>query len=365
MRLLNHSDLIPIDTAMDELSNYHNREFTLSDIQRLATAGNSITPIFHYTGKATIFNPQALATTDMLDHYNGYIPDDKYHQYFKIWMRSPQVICDIDGWYGVDFRAFLGLDLGYLVNFNEYRSNPSIKISPKAIIEATHIYNGSIQHSSVACFPVPTYPSNQNQIHPIQAKPAHLDIGLYDWHIPLRQIEQLHPDYQIIYQVSKKYYTLSNQANGYKPKSVEISELDSRFYHLASTDFAPLAIQLLAKKTTTDKSIKTHIPIKNDKLITTDVGHNRAVDDKRQQVRELAQKIWDHDDPEKIIRTGDMVYIIKKLLPEFNLPLDRSIRDYLKGCAPEYAMKKGADSIQNESYKKRHKNSIIAKYAKR
>ena len=228
-RLLNQGDLIPLDTAIDQLSDYHNRQYTLSDIQRLASTGNSITPIFHYRGKALIFNPQDLATTDMLDQYEGYIPDDKYHQYFKIWARSPQVICDIDGWYSVDFRAFLGLDLGYVINFNEYRGNPSIKISPKAIIEATHIYDGNIQYSPVACFPVQTSLSNQNQlIHPIQAKPHHLDIGFYDWHIPLRQIEKLHPDYQIIYRVNKKYYTLSNKHDDHKPKEVKITKLDKR-----------------------------------------------------------------------------------------------------------------------------------------
>lgn len=355
-RLLNQGDLIPLDTAIDQLSDYHNRQYTLSDIQRLASTGNSITPIFHYRGKALIFNPQDLATTDMLDQYDGYIPDDKYHQYFKIWARSPQVICDIDGWYSVDFRAFLGLDLGYVINFNEYRSNPSIKISPKAIIEATRIYDGNIQYSPVACFPVQTNLSNQNQlIYPIHANPAHLDIGFYDWHIPLRQIERLHPDYQVIYRVNKKYYTLSNNPDDQKPKAVKISELDERFYHLASTDFAPLPIHLLAKDTT-----KTH----TTKPINTDIGHNKVVDSKRQQVRELAQKIWANDDPSKIIRAGDMVSIVKSVLDHLELPQDRSIKQYFSDISPAYAKKGGTPSNDEHIVKTRYQRQIIIKYSK-
>lgn len=355
-RLLNQGDLIPLDTAIDQLSNYHNRQYTLSDIQRLASAGNSITPIFHYRGKAAIFNPQNLATTDMLDHYDGYIPDDKYHQYFKVWARSPQVICDIDGWYSVDFRAFLGLDLGYIVNFNEYRSNPSIKISPKAIIEATRIYDGNIQYSPVACFPVQTSLSNQNQlIHPIQAKPHHLDIGFYDWHIPLRQIEKLHPDYQIIYRVDKKYYTLSNKHDDHKPKEIKISTLDKRFYHLASNDFAPLSIQLLAK----DANSKP----KNTKPIITDIGHNKVVDNKRQQVRELAQKIWTNDDPNKIIRTGNMVSIVKSVLNHLKLPQDKSIKQYFSDIAPAYAKKGGTPSYDKHSNLTEYQRQIVIKYS--
>lgn len=357
-RLLNQGDLIPLDTAIDQLSNYHNRQYTLSDIQRLASAGNSITPIFHYRGKAAIFNPQDLATTDMLDQYDGYIPDDKYYQYFKIWVRSPQVICDIDGWYSVDFRAFLGLDLGYVINFNEYRSNPSIKISPKAIIEATRIYDGNIQYSPVACFPVQTSLSNQNQlIHPIHAKPHHLDIGFYDWHIPLRQIEKLHPDYQIIYRVNKKYYIPSNSPDKPKPKEVKTTKLDKRFYRLVSSDFAPLSIQLLAKDTNSKPN--------NTKPINTDIGHNKAVDNKRQQVRELAQKIWANDDPNKIIRTGDMVIIVKSVLNNLKLPQDRSIKQYFSDIAPAYAIRKGQSSIDEQHLKRRYHNTIIAKYAKK
>lgn len=371
-RLLNESDLIPLDTAIDQLSHYHNRQYTLSDIQRLINAGNSITPVFHYSGKAVIFNPQHLANNDLLDHYDGYIPDDRYHQYFKIWTRSPQVIRDIDGWYSVDFRAFLGLDLGYVINFNEYRTNPSIKISPKAIIEAIHIYDGNIQYSPVACFPVQTSLSNQNQlIHPIQAKPHHLDIGFYDWHIPLRQIEKLHPDYQIIYRVNKKYYTLSNKPDDHKPKVVKISELDKRFYHLASNKFAPLPIQLLAKGITGIKPINTDIKhdrainTTTDKPINTDIGHNNIVAAKRQQVRELAQKIWGHDDPNKIIRTGDMVSIIKSVLDHLELPQDRSIKRYFSDIAPAYAKRKGQDSINKQRSKKEYCNTIIAKHAKK
>lgn len=356
-RLLNQGDLIPLDTAIDQLSDYHNRQYTLSDIQRLASTGNSITPIFHYRGKALIFNPQDLATTDMLDQYEGYIPDDKYHQYFKIWARSPQVICDIDGWYSVDFRAFLGLDLGYVINFNEYRGNPSIKISPKAIIEATHIYDGNIQYSPVACFPVQTSLSNQNQlIHPIQAKPHHLDIGFYDWHIPLRQIEKLHPDYQIIYRVNKKYYTLSNKHDDHKPKEVKITKLDKRFYHLVSNDLAPLHIQLLAKDTNTKPN--------NTKPINTDIGHNKAVKAKREQVRELAQKIWANDDPNKIIRTGDMASIVKSVLNHLELPQDRSIKEYFNDIAPAYAKKGGTPSYDKHCNITTHQRQIVTKYSK-
>lgn len=359
-RLLTQSDLIPLDTAINELSSYYNRQYTLSDIQRLACADNLITPVFHYSGKAVIFNPQDLATTDMLDHYDGYIPDDKYHQYFKIWTRSPQAIYDIDGWHGVDFRAFLGLDLGYAVNFNEYRSNPSIKISPKAIIEATRIYGADIEFRPVAYFPVQTDISNQNQlIHPMHAKPAHLDIGIYDWHILLRQIEKLHPDYQTIYRVNKKYYQLINVAGFYKPKEVNITKLDKRFYHLASIDYAPLGIQLLAKPTPIIK------PTPITKPTNTDIGHNKAVATKRQQVKELAQKIWANDDPNKIIRTGDMAEIVKSVLTHLKLPQNRSIKQYFSDIAPAYAKQNGQASIDEEHLKNKYCNNIIAKYAKR
>ena len=113
---------------------------------------------------------------------------------------------------------------------------------------------------------------------------------------------------------------------------------------------------MLAKDTNTKPN--------NTKPINTDIGHNKAVKAKREQVRELAQKIWANDDPNKIIRTGDMASIVKSVLNHLELPQDRSIKEYFNDIAPAYAKKGGTPSYDKHCNITTHQRQIVTKYSK-
>lgn len=255
-------DLIPIATALDMLSQYHNRPFSLADIQNIYNEGGHITPVFWYEGKGVIYNPGNVLLNDAYyqQRYDGYISSDTYNDYLKLWLRSPHDITDIHGYFSLDFRNYEGLPFGNLLNLARYIALPQARLTAKAMLQISRINDYTTYSQAYACFVVPnTQPYNQ-PVSLTRIK-SPLEIGLHDWLIPVKQIERLHPDYKILWAVNDKYYSLGHDRQGNaQPVKHDIAKLDPRFYDVINNlAFAPLAIQLFANGLNNDTPISTAV----------------------------------------------------------------------------------------------------------
>lgn len=354
-------DLIPIATALDMLSQYHNRPFSLADIQNIYNEGGHITPVFWYEGKGVIYNPDNVLLNDAYyqQRYDGYISSDTYNDYLKLWLRSPHDITDIHGYFSLDFRNYDGLPFGNLLNLASYIGLPQARLTAKAMLQINRINDHTTYSQAYACFVVPnTQPYNQ-PVSLTRIK-SPLEIGLHDWLIPSKQIERLHPDYKILWAVNDKYYSLGHDRQG-KPEPVkhDIAKLDPRFYDVINNlAFAPLAIQSLADTNNTPAKPKTY------NLDSLSIGHNGKARERKDLAQKLASDIWEKHDPNQLLRVGDMASLVFDILASkhanlFYLktdkqgnkkpcPTDQTIKGYLKDIKPSYASDDGYIDIDTQ-----------------
>lgn len=358
-------DLIPIATALDMLSQYNNRPFSLADIQNIYNQGGHITPVFWYEGKGVIYNPDNVLLNDTYyqQRYDGYISSDTYNDYLKLWLRSPHDITDIHGYFSLDFRNYEGLPFGNLLNLASYIALPQARPTAKAMLQISRINDHTTYSQAYACFVVPnTQPYNQ-PVSLTRIK-SPLEIGLHDWLIPVKQIERLHPDYKILWAVNDKYYSLGHDRQGNaQPVKHDIAKLDPRFYDVINNlAFAPLAIQSLADTSNTPAKPKA------DNIDSLSIGHNSKARERKDLAQKLASDIWAKHDSNQLLKIGDMVNILKVILPFYapNLSLesqtDQTIRNYIKDNAPLYAQKKGSRASNQQLPVNKLKNHIIELY---
>ena len=347
-------DLIPIATALDMLSQYHNRPFSLADIQNIYNEGGHITPVFWYEGKGVIYNPDNVLLNDTYyqQRYDGYISSDTYNDYLKLWLRSPHDITDIHGYFSLDFRNYKGLPFGNLLNLASYIALPQARLTAKAMLQISRINDYTTYSQAYACFVVPnTQPYNQ-PVSLTRIK-SPLEIGLHDWLVPVKQIERLHPDYKILWAVNDKYYSLGHDRQGNaQPVKHDIAKLDPRFYDVINNlAFAPLAIQSLADTSNTPAKPKA------DNIDSLSIGHNSKAGERKDLAQKLASDIWEKHDPAHLLRIGDMVELLKHIFASEYPLLDlhtkdqQTIKSYLKDIKPIYTSDGGQSKTDNHQPK--------------
>ncbi len=179
-RPLRETDLIPLTTALEMLTVRHGRKYTLADFQLEAIQGhNMCTPVFNYTGRGVIFNPNLLATNDLLEKCDGWIPDGWYESFYHKWWHSEQQILNVNNhFFCLDFGGMLGLEIGVLNNFTEYLINPQARIPAPKIRPALYISGASVNTGEFMVMPVVDYPHNQPIIKPKEIEP-NFNISLY------------------------------------------------------------------------------------------------------------------------------------------------------------------------------------------
>lgn len=371
------SDLVPIATALDMLSQYHNRPFTLADIQRVYNEGGHITPVFWYEGKSIIYDPRNPFNLDDNDiaRYD-YVTDDTYSNFFKLWARSSCDITDIYGYFTVDFRAFRGLPFGSLINFTTYLDNPIAKVIPKAILQIPFIHEHTTWESEIAFFPVDFKMPYSQAVTPMSVKPT-LEIGLHDWFIPKKQIERLHPNYKIIYLVDGVYYDSVVGDDGFmKRVKINIDSLEKPFYavikespfniynHLDDlTKYADEAtlLELLENE---PKNNTANAKPKAKNINPSTIGHNGKAGERKALAQNLASEIWENHDPSQLLRIGKMASLVTAILSEkhpklFSYSIDergkettkptpQTVKSYLSEIKQEYASIGGQDDITTE-----------------
>ncbi len=348
-RPLREADLIPLTTALEMLTDWHGRKYTLADFQLEAIQGhNMCTPLFRYNDKAVIFNPHILATDDLLTRFDGEIPYRFYESYYQEWLNVEQDILTVNNhFFCLDFGGILGAKDCVLNNFTEYLANPQIKIPLTQIRPALYINNATVTCGDYVVMPITDYHPLQTSIKPKDISPS-FSVGLYDWYIPLKQVEHLHPNYTFIWKVNNKYYILdySNDKNHPMAKKVKLSDYDPRFCTvMEDTRVAPLTIKLLNRN--------------NDKSISNDIGHNKKAKDRKQQALNLATEIWGYDnDHEQLIKTGDMVKILKSILPALSKVSEQTVKNYFSEARPNYAKQGGTPNNQTTT-QQRHKKEYI------
>lgn len=143
----------------------------------------------------------------------------------------------------------------------------------------------------------------------------------------------------------------------------DIAKLDPRFYDVINNlAFAPLAIQSLADTSNTPAKPKA------DNIDSLSIGHNSKARKRKDLAQKLASDIWAKHDSNQLLKIGDMVNILKVILPFYapNLSLesqtDQTIRNYIKDNAPLYAQKKGSRASNQQLPVNKLKNHIIELY---
>lgn len=358
-RPITANDLIPLSEALARLTEWHKRKYTLADIDLFSLeGGDRITPVFYYEGKAVLYNPETVVNDDLLESYNGYIPDEVYSHYFEIWLRSQSTVVDIDGWFSLDIRHIKGIGFNQSTKLAFYLNLPQSTISSKAMVKIDRIYNDITYRSNLGYFPIDSAKHRGKElVVPINIKESPLSISLHDWYIPSKQIDRLHPDYKLIYEVDGKHYILNNSDMGLyaDPMPIDIIGLDTRFYTLiTNTDLMPYSMQSLAN----NSDIETKQT--RQRINPANIGRNRIVPKNKAKVSSIAKQIWENDDPKHEIRTGDMCRIIRLIIKqELRLPNDQNLKKYFRSVTPDYASKGGANTVNKDDLI----NNIVAKYS--